>query len=76
MTDVIWLFEVSPILRSVILMFGEKKIGSPSFCAVALKEDLNRKSVFIHFPGDFEEAIYGRREMETGECHGPAYRME
>uniref|UniRef100_A0A665WES0 Tubulin--tyrosine ligase-like protein 5 n=1 Tax=Echeneis naucrates TaxID=173247 RepID=A0A665WES0_ECHNA len=49
--------EVSVISHSIILMFREKKIASPSFCAVALKEYLNRKSVFIHFPEDFVGAI-------------------
>lgn len=48
----------------------EKKIGPPSFSTMALKEDLNRKSVFLHFPEDFVKSIYGWREIETEECHG------
>uniref|UniRef100_A0A8C4ELA6 Tubulin--tyrosine ligase-like protein 5 n=1 Tax=Dicentrarchus labrax TaxID=13489 RepID=A0A8C4ELA6_DICLA len=54
----------------------EKKIGPPSFCTMALKEDLNRKSVFLHFPEDFVRSIYGWREIEAGECHGTAYSVE
>ena len=64
------------IWHSIIIIFREKKIGPSSFGTVALKEDLNRMSAFLHFPEDFVEPIYGWREIETGECHGTAYRVE
>uniref|UniRef100_A0A8C4EIS9 Tubulin--tyrosine ligase-like protein 5 n=1 Tax=Dicentrarchus labrax TaxID=13489 RepID=A0A8C4EIS9_DICLA len=53
-----------------------KASSPPSFCTMALKEDLNRKSVFLHFPEDFVRSIYGWREIEAGECHGTAYSVE
>uniref|UniRef100_A0A673BJ25 Tubulin tyrosine ligase-like family, member 5 n=1 Tax=Sphaeramia orbicularis TaxID=375764 RepID=A0A673BJ25_9TELE len=44
-----------------------KKIGPPSFSAVALKEDLNRKSVFIHFPVDFGVNLWMERNRDRRE---------
>lgn len=83
MTDVIWLWFLEDIYKGKdVSSFStasfwclEKKDFSPSFCTVALKEDLTRASVLVHFPEDFVESIYGWIEMETGECHGTAYRV-
>lgn len=57
-------------------MFREKRLAHRLSVQLLWKRIWTGKRVFIHFPEDFVESIYGWRGMETGECHGTAYRLE